>query len=181
MPEEDFLLRFTEPLIDDTIRFQDMVFEKADLYGMEYRWAMAVDDTTSYSVTLSDSVFFSIRGRTNDSIHYTFKRASDKDMGNIYITVVPPANTQLVIQLKNSRGTVVDTCIIDQEKRVAFTRLLPEKYKLSAIIDKDRNGRWSTGNYHRRFLPETVVDYKDELDVKPGWDIDLEEEWEIKL
>lgn len=181
MPEEDFLLRFTEPLIDDTVRVQDMVFEKADLYGMEYRWAMAIDDTTSYSLTLSDSVFFSIRGRTNDSIHYTFKRANDKDMGNIYITVVPPANTQLVIQLKNSRGTVVDTCIIDQEKRVAFTRLLPEKYKLSAIIDKDRNGRWSTGNYHRRFLPETVVDYKDELDVKPGWDIDLEEEWEIKL
>ena len=177
MPDEDFLLKFSEPVTSDTIRVNDMVFEKVDDQRMDFRLKKTIHDTASYSVNITDSVFYSLRGYTNDSIHVNFKRATEKDIGNIFITVVPPSNTQLVIQLKNSRGAVVDTCVIDQERRVEFKRLSPEKYKLSAIIDKDRDGKWSSGNFHRGFLPETVVDYKDELDVKPGWDIDLEEAW----
>ena len=191
MPNDEFVLKFSEPVIgiqwhdtstfkaNDSIWYNDMAFEQADEYGMAYRLATPIADTVSYSINITDSVFYSIRGHTNDSLHYTFKRATESDIGNIFITVVPPANTQVVIQLTNSRGAVVDTCIIDHERRVAFRRLLPEKYKLSAIIDEDRDGKWSNGNFHRRFLPEVVVDYKDELDLKAGWDIDLEDAWEF--
>ena len=147
---------------------------------MVYRLKLPSLDTLSCAINITDSVFYSVRGRTNDSLHYQFKRATEKDIGNIYLTVVPPDQTQLVIQLLNARGAVVDTAIITEEQRVEFHRLLPEKYKLKAIIDNDRNGKWSTGNYHRVFLPETVVDYKDELDLKPGWDIDLDDKWIIK-
>ena len=192
MPEEDFTLTFSEPVvkiqwhdtstmkIGNNIRHEAMDFEKADDYGMVYRLKLPSLDTLSCAINITDSVFYSVRGRTNDSLHYQFKRATEKDIGNIYLTVVPPDQTQLVIQLLNARGAVVDTAIITEEQRVEFHRLLPEKYKLKAIIDNDRNGKWSTGNYHRVFLPETVVDYKDELDLKPGWDIDLDDKWIIK-
>ena len=69
--------------------------------------------------------------------------------------------------------------VIDTATRVAFTQLLPGKYKLQALIDADRNRKWSSGNFHRRFLPETIVPYKDELDLKANWDIDLDEVWEL--
>ncbi|MCR5014486.1 MAG: Ig-like domain-containing protein [Bacteroidales bacterium] len=180
LPGEEFLLRFSEPMVQDTLTYNGMHFEKADEYGKEYRLAMPIEDTVSYAVNITDSLFYSVRGRTHDTIHCSFRRAMEKDIGNIFITVVPPEGTQLVIQLLNSRGKVVDTCLIDKEQRVEFKRLMPEKYKLKAIIDKDRNGKWSTGNYHKRFLPETVVDYKDPLDLKAGWDIDLNEKWKVK-
>jgi len=180
IPGEDFMLKFSEPMIHDTLTYNGMHFEKADKYGKEYRLVMPISDTVSYAVNITDSLFYSVRGRTHDTIHYSFKRAMEKDMGNIFITVVPPEDTQLVIQLLNSRGKVVDTCVIDKEQRVEFKLLMPEKYKLKAIIDKDRNGKWSTGNYHQRFLPETVVEYKDPLDLKAGWDIDLNEKWKVK-
>lgn len=189
MPDEDFILRFNEPVVrihwhdtstlafNDTVWYNDLPFERADEYGMEYLINIDIIDTINYTIDITDSVFYSVRGRTNDSIHMRFTRALEKDLGNIFITVVPPENTQVVIQLLDSRDRVLSTQIIHEEQRVEFRQLLPEKYKLRAIFDTDGDGQWSSGNYHRRFLPENVEDYKDALDVKAGWDIDLEEKW----
>ncbi|MBR4148075.1 MAG: Ig-like domain-containing protein [Bacteroidales bacterium] len=178
MPGEDFILRFTEPIIE--IAQNPLVFEKADDYGMAYRLLTPLGDTASCTFNLPDSVFFSIRGRTNDSISVRFKNAIEKDLGNLFITVVPPENTQVVVQLLNSRKAVVDQKTIDSATRVEFRQLLPEKYQVKAILDSDRNGQWSTGNFHKRFLPETILEYKDVLEVKAGWDIDLDDPWELK-
>ena len=60
-----------------------------------------------------------------------------------------------------------------------FDYLMPAKYKIQAILDADGNGKWSTGNYHHHVLPETILEYKDPLEIKAGWDIDLEEAWEL--
>ena len=179
MPGQDFILRFPEPIVEvhpcDT-----MVFERVDEYGMQYCLMLYINDTVEYAVNIPDSVFFSIRGRVNDSLSFKFKKAVESDLGSIAIQVLPPAGLQAVVQLINSHGNVMEEHVVDTLQRVEFTQLFPEKYKLRAIIDTDRNGKWSTGNYHRRFLPEAIVPYKDELDVKAGWDIDLDEIWVLQ-
>lgn len=189
MPNEAFLLKFTEPVVQlqwhdtstlkigDSVLYNEMRFEKADSLGLEYRLEWDIVDTASYAVDITDSVFFSLRGRTNDSLHFQFKRALEKDLGNLFITVVPPEGIQVVVQLLDSRDHVVATQTIEEERRVAFEQLLPDKYKLRVIFDTNRDGAWSTGNFHKMFLPETVEDYPDVLDLKAGWDIDLDEKW----
>ena len=188
---EDLLLKFSEPVIDirmnDTSKFiintdtliNTMRFEQADDYGMTYRLVASVDDTSNYVLSMADSVFYTLRNRTNNAFTFRFKRAKESDFGNIFITVAPPEETQVVIQLLDSRNKTIATHVIDSTTRVSFTQLTPDKYKLKAIIDADRDEKWSTGNFHRRFLPETSVEYKDELDLKAGWDIDLEEVWNL--
>lgn len=179
MPGDDFQLRFTEPVIN--LRLPDSVhFERVDEPGMVYRITPIGSDSVGYSLNLSDSVFFSVRGRTNDSISLKFRRAKETDLGNIFITVVPPENSQVVVQLLNSKKAVLEQRIIDSTMRLEFRQLLPEKYQLKAIIDDDKNGRWSSGNFHKRFLPEKCLEYKDLLEVKSGWDIDLDASWELK-
>lgn len=190
MPGEDLILRFSEPVIDvlgdtsllltgtDTTFINNRYdFEPVDDYGMAFRLVIPIDDTLSHTLNVADSVFFSVRGRTGKAFSLRFNRARHSDLGNVFVNVEPPAGTQAIVQLLNSRGKVLEERMIDSAQRVAFTQLLPEKYKLRAIIDVDRNGKWSSGNFHRRFLPETIVPYKDELDVKAGWDIDLDEKW----
>jgi hypothetical protein len=49
----------------------------------------------------------------------------------------------------------------------------------TVVLDADGNGKWSTGNYHRHTLPETIIDYINVLDLKAGWDIDLSDPWEL--
>lgn len=172
MPGEDFLLRFSEPITYINI---ETGFEQADEYGMVYRHTL--NDTSDYALHIPDSVFFSVRGRTNDSLDYRFKRAQESDLGNIYIKVSLPEGKQAIVQLTDTKGKVLMEQVVDSTSRVGFSQLLPGKYKLQAIIDSDRNGRWSPGNFHQRFLPEAIVPYKDELDLKAGWDIDLDDPW----
>jgi hypothetical protein len=166
----------------DTIVYYDtLAFEKADEYGLQYRLTTPFSADLSYSLEIPDSVFFGIRGRTNEPIKAEFHRMKDDEYGNIYITVKPPEGMkQVVVQLLNENGKVLEEQVIKGEEEVMFEHLLPAKYKLRALLDADGNGKWSTGNYHYRIQPETVIEYYDALDLKAGWDIDLEDVWILK-
>ncbi len=193
IPGQDLILTFSEPVVSyqmhdsavfkcDTIVYYDtLAFEKADEYGLQYRLTTPFSADLSYSFEIPDSVFFGIRGRTNEPIKAEFHRMKDDEYGNIYITVKPPAGMkQVVVQLLNENGKVLEEQVIKGEEEVMFEHLLPAKYKLRALLDADGNGKWSTGNYHYRIQPETVIEYYDALDLKAGWDIDLEDVWILK-
>ena len=192
LPESMLTLSFTEPIIDfqltDSVLFiagtdtltEKPEFEQVDEFGFLYSLKNQLETDKEYSISIPDSTIFSIKGHANSAINLKFRQAKDEDFGNIFITVVPPeALPQVVVQLLNAKGSVVDTQIVTEKKELEFWYLAPGKYKLKAILDTDANGKWSTGNYHRHFLPETIIEYKDELDLKAGWDIDLDNVWEI--
>ena len=188
---DDFILEFSEPIAiyqmrdsallkRDTLITYNIDFEQADEYGLKYRLKYDIEADTNYHIEIPDSVFFGIRGRTHEAIKADFHRLKDDEYGNIYITVVPPEGLkQIIVQLTDESGKVLKTQIIDKQQEVMFEHLVPAKYKLRAILDADSNGKWSTGNYHRHCLPETILEYKDPLDLKAGWDIDLDEPWEL--
>jgi hypothetical protein len=191
-PGEDFILSFSEPVVryqpndstlfkhDTLVTYGGLTFEPADEHGMKYRLVYPIKADTNYHIEIPDSVFFGIRGRTNEAIKADFHILSDDEYGNIYITVAPPEGIkQVVVQLTDDKGKVLKEEIIKREQEVMFEYLAPAKYKLNAILDADGNGKWSTGKYHRRTLSETIIEYKDALDLKAGWDIDLDEIWEL--
>ena len=190
---DDFILKFSEPVIayqmrdsallkrDSLTTYNCLDFEQADEYGLKYRLKYPIAADTNYHIEIPDSVFFGIRGRTNEAIKADFHRIKDDEYGNIYITVIPPVGMkQVVVQLTDENGKVLRQQSITQKEEVMFDHLAPAKYKLRAILDADGNGKWSAGNYHRHALPETVIDYKDPLDLKAGWDIDLDEAWQLR-
>ena len=192
LPGKDLVLKFSEPIInyqmrdsalfkyDTIVRYNDLAFERTDTNGFEYKLLNKIEDNVTYQMEVPDSVFYGIRGHTNKSIKAKFHRIEENEYGNIYITVVPPAGMkQVVVQLTNENGKVLKQHTITKEEEVMFDYLMPAKYKLRAILDADGNGKWSTGNYRHRTLPETVVEYKDELELKAGWDIDLADPWEL--
>ena len=189
---KDLILKFSEPIVDyqmrdsaifkrdTTVHYNKLAFEPADEYGTKYRLTTPFAPDSSYSFEIPDSVFWGIRGRTNDVIKVDFHVLKDDEYGNIYITVIPPEGMkQVVVQLTNEGGKVLKEETITQKQEVMFEYLMPAKYKLRALLDADGNGKWSTGNYHRHTLPETIIDYKDALEIKAGWDIDLDEAWNL--
>jgi len=192
IPGQDLILKFSEPIFsyqmrdsavfkhDSTIYYDRLAFEPADEFGMKYRLTTPFSADSSYNFEIPDSVFWGIRGRTNDVIKTDFHLLKDDEYGNIYINVVPPEGMkQVVVQLTNESGKVLKEEAITKKQEVMFDYLMPAKYKLRALLDADGNGKWSTGNYRRHTLPETILDYKDPLDLKAGWDIDLEEVWDL--
>ena len=192
IPGEDLILTFSEPIVryamrdssvfqcDTLIYYDTLAFEQADEQGLKYRLTNPISADYRYGFEVPDSVFFGIRGRTNERIKADFHVLNDDEYGNIYITVVPPKGMkQVIVQLTDESGNVLKEQLVSQKEEVMFDFLMPAKYKLRAILDADGNGKWSTGNYHRHTLPETVIEYKDALDLKAGWDIDLADPWEL--
>lgn len=193
IPGKDLILKFSEPIVeyqmrdsavfkrDTTVYYNTLAFEPIDEQGMKYRLTTPFSADSSYSFEIPDSVFWGIRGRTNETIKTDFHVLKDDEYGNIYITIIPPEGMkQVVVQLTDENGKVLKQEIITKKEEVMFEYLMPAKYKLRAILDADGNGKWSTGNYHCRALPETVLEYKDPLEIKAGWDIDLDEAWNLK-
>lgn len=191
-PDQDFILKFSEPVVEyrkhDSILFKrdtivtygELDFEPTDEYSIKYKLKYPIAADTNYHIEIPDSVFFGIRNRANEAIKADFHVLKDDEFGNIYITIMPPKGMkQVVVQLTDESGKVLKTQTIDKEEEVMFEYLVPAKYKLRAILDADGNGKWSTGNYHRHTLPETILEYKDPLEIKAGWDIDLDEPWEL--
>ena len=191
-PDENLVLKFSEPIVryqmrdsavfkrDTTVFYNTLAFEQDDEHGLKYRLVNPIAADTNYSIEVPDSVFFGIRGLTHAPFKVDFHRLKDDEFGNIYITVVPPEGMrQVIVQLTDESGKVLKQKCIVQQEEVMFDYLMPAKYKLRAILDADSNGKWSTGNYHHRRQPETVVEYKDVLEIRAGWDVDLSEPWEL--
>ena len=189
----DLLLKFSEPIVrhampdsavfrrDTLVSYGQLAFEPADEYGLTFRLTTPFYADTSYSFEIPDSVFFGIRGRTNGPIKVDFHVITDDEYGNVYITVVPPEGMkQVVVQLTDESGEkVLKQETITKKQEVMFEHLMPAKYKLRALLDADGNGKWSTGNYQHHTLPETILEYKDTLEIRAGWDIDLDTPWEL--
>lgn len=190
-PEQPLILSFKEPVVDVVMRdtmwfidgkdtiFNDLRFSKVDEYGFIYKVEKKFEPEGKYKIIIPDSVFFGIRGLTNDTTKLDITVPEISQYGNIYITVEVPENVpQVVIQLL-SGDKILDSKIIKETQEIEFEYLDAGKYKLKAILDTDSNGLWSPGNYIKKIQPEKVVFYKTELEVKANWDIDLDEHWEL--
>lgn len=190
-PEQPLILSFKEPIVDvkmrdtmwfidgkDTI-FNDLRFTKHDEYGFKYKVEKTFKPEGKYKIIIPDSVFFGVRGLTNDTTKLDITVPELSQYGNIYITVEVPENVpQVVVQLL-SGDKILDSKIIKETQEIEFEYLDAGKYKLKAILDTDSNGLWSPGNFIKKMQPEKIVFYKTELEVKANWDIDLDEPWEL--
>ena len=189
-PEQDLILTFKEPVTDvimrdttwyivdkDTI-INDLNFVRLDSFGLKYKLDKTFALEKSYKIIVPDSVFYSFKGVTNDTTEFYFKVPELSQYGNIFVNVEVPENVpQLIVELLDDKDKFIARQIVDESKKVEFRYLAPKKYKLKAILDKDGNGRWSSGDYGKKLLPEPVYFHKDVFDVKANWDIDLEESW----
>jgi hypothetical protein len=61
-----------------------------------------------------------------------------------------------------------------------ITRLKPAQYSFSVVVDKNKNGKWDTGDLFNKIQPEEVIPYEGSLTLKAGWDnvIDFEQKKE---
>lgn len=191
-PEQPLILTFNDPVINlnprDTIWFitdkdtiiNDIQFLKIDEYGLKYKIEKEFEPSGKYQIIIPDSVFFGFRGLTNDTTKLGFAVPELSQYGNIYLTVdVPKDVPQVIVNLLDLRDNIIDTQIITKTQEITFEYLEAGKYKLQAIYDMDLNGIWSTGSFKHKLQPEKILNYKGELDVKPNWDIDLNEPWEL--
>jgi hypothetical protein len=126
---------------------------------------------------IPDSAFEDIYGHANDSVKISFKTHLLADYGTLIMNIHPATAGNYVIQLFTDAGKLVKEERIDSDKKLTFTFLFPGKYKLKAIVDSNRNGKWDTGNYLGHLQPETIINCATVPDLRANWE--QEEEWQL--
>ena len=130
-----------------------------------------------YQLIIPDSVFEDIYGSANDSIAVKFKTRTLKEYGSLTIKVHMKEPQPYVVQLLSADSKVVKEDRITADGKIEYPYLLPGKYKIKAIMDINRNGRWDTGIYLRHLQPERIIVFPKVLDLRANWEQD--EDWEL--
>ena len=57
--------------------------------------------------------------------------------------------------------------------------LFPGEYKIKVVEDRNKNGKWDTGNYSQNIQPERVFFFEKPISIRGYWD--LEEDFVLDL
>jgi len=107
---------------------------------------------------------------------YLFRTKEDDDYG--IITVHLPAKyfgPGYLLRILADGDSIYQKPVTDTI--VTLTRLKPGKYTFRVIVDKNRNGKWDTGDLFAKKQPEEVITYPEQMNLKAGWEntIDFEQ------
>ncbi|MCK9421931.1 MAG: Ig-like domain-containing protein [Bacteroidales bacterium] len=136
-------------------------------------------EETNYKLIIPDSVFFSITGISHDSIIQTFRTKAERDFGNLIVTLnIDHQPGQYIVQLLNEKETsIIEEHIVTQSGKIKMNYISPGQFKLKAILDRNKNRKWDTGNYRSRLQPEKVFYFPKNIEIRSNWDV--EENWEL--
>lgn len=134
----------------------------------------------AYRITVADSAFIDQRGIVNDSTIIGFKVRAPEDYGLLILSVEVPSgdSCQYIIQLMDTKETVLSEKPVRKSSLIRFEYLLPGKYLVKAIFDRNFDGIWDPGNYRKALLPEKVQYYPKQIEIRANWD--LQEDWKLE-
>ncbi len=107
---------------------------------------------------------------------YTFRTKRDEDYGKLRVHLPGRFYGRgHILQVSNERDTIYQQWVADTV--VSLLRIPPGSYTLRIIEDRNQNGRWDAGDLFLRRQPEGVIPYATTINLKAGWEqqIDFEE------
>jgi hypothetical protein len=131
------------------------------------------DGDSSYSILVLPGALKFTGNMTNDTLSETLIAPGGKDYAllNVQVTL-PDSGQQWIIELVRENGEVEAQKIMSASGDVTWPLLPGGNYRLRAIRDSNRNGRFDGGNILKGIEPEMVVFYTGTLNLKPNWELE---------
>lgn len=188
-PDQNIKITFTEPVINvDSAAFH--FYKKVDtLWQEEPFLVMPVErdqrslmlyaewrPENSYKLNIDSAGVTSILNKVNDKIEKEISVSSLDDFSSIFIRLITP-DTCNIVQLLNKDDNVVRS-IKAVKNEADFYYLPPGDYYLRLIVDRNGDGKWTTGLYEKDLQPEEVFYFPKPLIAKAKWEI--EQDWDVR-
>ncbi len=158
--------------IDSTL--QNIEYEHIQDLNMARRYSINTKTRWTpggqYIFAADSAAIQDIYGLSCDSIGQSFSVKTLDSYGRLLINISNPGKNWL-IQLLGSGSKLVNQKYVPKSGKFAFEYIKPGSYQLKLIIDKNRNGKWDTGEYAAKRQPEQVFFYPDKVEARKNWDI----------
>lgn len=129
-----------------------------------------------YKLVILSGALKTYYNNINDTLNLQFEIRKNDYYGNLTINF-DKKYQDIIVQLIDLKNNIVFEKNLNNEDQVIINYLAPGQYRLKAIIDKNKNNKWDTGNFKKKQQPEKVYFYKGNVDIRSNWDITLN--WQI--
>lgn len=126
---------------------------------------------TGYKIKIYPKAITDLLGNSNkDTLNYQFITGHPDNYGNLTINLTN-VKSNYFAELLTEAGQFVEQVFINDIHKIDFRNLVPGKYVIRFIEDKNNNKRWDTGNYLQKVQPENVIYFPTIIEVRANWDI----------
>jgi len=137
----------------------------------------ALEEETIYRLLITDSAFVDLFGISNDTLQWDFKTTKSRNYGSFKLVVETSVEGPLLIQLLDKDDHILQQELL-KDSIIEYPWLRPGEYKIKAVTDKNRNGKWDTGDYLKKRQPERVYFMSEAVKIRANWDV--EKRWILK-
>ncbi|MBU3822111.1 Ig-like domain-containing protein [Flavobacteriaceae bacterium XHP0103] len=127
-------------------------------------------EANTYNINILPEAFTDFFGHKNDSLSYTTRTQSLDKYGNHRIVLVNHPDHPLIVQLTTEQEEMKYELYSKKEGDVLdFVNILPGKYIIKIIFDKNGNGVYDTGNYLKGIQPEESTFFNLDESIRADW------------
>ncbi len=135
-----------------------------------------LEPDSSYRLILLPGAATDIFGATNDTLTFTFNTNNPADYATVLANIELPddGGEQYILQLLDSDlETIHGEKIIADDDIYRFEHLAARTFRLRLIKDRNKNGKWDTGNYLKGIQPERVYMFSDDIEGRLNWEVEV--------
>jgi hypothetical protein len=142
--------------------------------NFSFKFPLIPDST--YQLNIPPATFTDIFNLKNDTMKIKFQVQEEKFYGTLKLNLKMKDKAS-ILQFINDKGLIYEPESSDKGIFM-YTYLPPGNYTLRIIYDKDRNGKWTPGNYTTHRQPEKVIYYPTPVTIRSNWDSEIE--WKVE-
>ena len=128
-----------------------------------------------YRFTIDSAAVVGVMGEKIKAIKNEFTVRSEDDYGSLFVHVMLPDTTRIIVQLLNRSDKCVAEVVAGSDGRADFFFLKPGDYYMRCYVDNDYDKEWDTGKYADARQPEMVFYFPKPIRIKAKWDV--EQDW----
>lgn len=149
-----------------------------DTFTMSLNVPFQFSERVPYELMIPDSSFRGYDGCWNDTILSTFTTKTEKDYGALRLTYHLPDNGKVyVATLLSASDVELQRNRLTSSSTIVYDKLPAGKYRVSLLEDVNDNGKWDTGDYKEKRLPEVIQFFSKSLNIRGYWELEETFEW----
>ncbi|SCY58221.1 Ig-like domain-containing protein [Flavobacterium caeni] len=125
-----------------------------------------------YQLELLPGALVDYLEQANDTLRYKLETKNTSEFGNLRLLLENVKQFPIIIELTDSKGTVLYSDYSEDRTTIDFNLIKPELFTLRVIYDANKNKVWDTGNFLEKRQSEEVIYYPKEIDVRANWDVE---------
>ncbi len=135
--------------------------------SLKHRWRQNV----IYQITVDNDALTNIYGENNKkgAKKFTIDKTENYSILTLKVTA-PDPDKQYIVQLLRNEKEVLRSDIITKNSSLVYNNILASKYRVKVIYDRNKNGKWDSGNIKQGQQPENIWVYEKEISLRPNWD-----------